>query len=216
MKARGVITLVFDDGYEAVYKNVLPILRELDLLAVFAIPIDGKKFAKTEQRAIRGWQDWLKIKANGHEVASHSMTHPNLTLVDDLVLENELAESQKKLGAVTIVYPGGAVDDRVTEAAARHYRAGRTVKYGFEDLPPKDPLRLKSYNFSKNNFSVAKANMLALWACWNKKWLIETYHMVDDKDGDMVHSVKTSALKRHLKFLKRLPIDIKTISAIIT
>lgn len=216
MATRGIISFVFDDGYELVWQNAVPLFRQHRLPAVFAIPLDGKKLEKTEQRAVRPWQQWLPLKEEGFEIASHSVTHPNLKKVSDEQLDYELVESVKALGATTLIYPGGAVDDRVAQAAARHYTAGRTVHYGFEKKRPNNPMMLKSYNFSRNNFSVMKANALALWAFMTDTWLIETYHMVDDHDADMVHTVKTRDLARHLAFVARLPVEVKTIQAVTT
>lgn len=214
MTQRGVVTIVFDDGYEAVYKNVLPLLRKLRMRGVFAIPIDGHRVAKTELRAVVPWRDWLEIKKEGHEIASHSVGHPNLTMVDNQSLTEELRQSHELLGASTLVYPGGAVDERVVEEAKKYYSAGRTVHYGIEHLPPREPMRLKSYNFSKNNFSVTKANSLALCAWLRKGWLIETYHMVNERESSMVHEVRRADLEKHLKFLQKIPIEIKTIQEV--
>lgn len=211
---RGVITFVFDDGYKRVYELVLPLLRSFNLPAVFALPIDGAKLQRTEQRAVKPWPEWLPIQKEGHEIASHSISHPNLKNISDEALETELRESAKILDASTIVYPGGAFDERVIKTAAQYYTAGRTVLYGFETLPPRMPLALQSYNFSKNNFSVVRANTLALWACITGRWLIETYHMIDDKESAMVHSVVRNDLKQHMGFVKRLPVAVKTIRSV--
>ena len=215
MLKRGYISIVFDDGYEAVYRHALPLLRHYKLPAVFALPIHGEKLAKTEHRAIRPWPQWLSLSQEGHEIASHSVNHPNLTRLSAADLNFELRESARQLNAVTLVYPGGAVNDAVAAAASRYYQAGRTVHYGFETVPPKEPMRLRSYNFSRRNFTVAKANLLALWAWLTNSWLIETYHLVDDLDETTVHNVPTKKLAQHLAFIARLPIQVKTIKEII-
>lgn len=211
---RGYVTLVFDDGYELVYTNAVPLLRKYKVPAVFAVPIEGSSVEETEQCKVRSWLKWLDLIEEGFEIASHSISHPNLTKLSTKELDDELSIPAKKLNATTIVYPGGAVNDKVASQARRYYKAGRTVCYGFESVPPKEPMRLKSYNFSRNNFSVFKANLLVLYAWLTNSWLIETYHMIDD-DSDMVHAVKTKDLDRHLKFLSRFPIQKATISQLI-
>ena len=215
MNKRGHITIVFDDGYELVYQNTVPLLKKYKIPAVFAISINGNKIEKTEERKVRPWHQWLHLADEGFEIASHSVNHPNLTKLNKNQLDQELDDSARKLNASTIIYPGGAVNDEVAAIANKYYKAGRTVHYGFESLPPKEPMRLKSYNFSRNNFSVLKANLLALYAWLTNSWLIETYHMIDDNDVSMVHSVKTKDLAKHLKFLSRLPINKATISQLI-
>jgi peptidoglycan/xylan/chitin deacetylase (PgdA/CDA1 family) len=215
MFKRGYVTIVFDDGYELVYENAVPLLRKYKIPAVFALPINESKLEKTEFRKVRPWHKWLHLMDEGFEIASHSVNHPNLTKLSAQELEYELSDSSNKLKATTIVYPGGAVDDKVAAHAREFYSAGRTVHYGFESVPPREPMRLKSYNFSRKNFSVFKANYLALYAWLTNSWLIETYHMVDDNELDMVHSVKTKDLDRHLRFLKRLPVVKATIGDLI-
>ena len=215
MFKRGYISIVFDDGYEAVYQNALPALRRFNLPAVFALPLNGEKLAKTERRAVRPWTQWLSLVREGHEIASHSVNHLNLTRLSAAELNLELTESAQKLNAVTLVYPGGAVNDDVAQAASQYYQAGRTVHYGFETVPPPEPMRLRSYNFSRRNFTVWKANLLALWAYLSDSWLIETYHLVDDLDQITVHNVPTQDFVRHLSFIKRLPVRVQTIKDII-
>jgi len=216
MLKRGVITFVFDDGYEKVYQNAVPLLRQHHMPAVFAIPIDGDKLTKAEQRAIRPWPDWLPLAKEGFEIASHSVSHPNLTTLQPTELDRELAESSRKLSATTIVYPGGAVNDEVADIASQYYTAGRTVHYGIETLPPREPMRLRSYNFSRNNWSLLKANLLVIWAFITNSWLIETFHMIDEDDDQMLHTVKTSQFSRHLNFVNKLPVAVKTISEVVT
>lgn len=215
MKPRGIVTLVFDDGYERVYQNAVPLLRRYRMPAVFALPLNAQKLEKTEQRKIRPWQQWMHLRDEGYEVAAHSENHPNLTKLAPDQLDRELRVPHESLEATTLVYPGGALDDTVVEAAARYYTAGRTVHYGLETIPPREPMRLLSYNFSRNNFRVWKANSLAAWAWVTHRWLIETYHMIDDSDEQMVHTVRTKDLERHLQFVSRLPIQVKTIQQVI-
>lgn len=215
MGNRGCVTLVFDDGYELVYDNAVPLLRKYGVPAVFGVPINGQRLEKTEKRKLTEWSKWLPLKDEGFEIASHTVNHHNLTMLNDDDLDYELGKSAEKLGASSLIYPGGALDDRVVEHAKKYYTAGRTVHYGFEKISPVEPLRLHSYNFSRNNFSVLKVNLLALYACLTDSWLIETYHMVDDNDESMVHTVKTRDLERHLKFLAKLPVAKKTIEGVL-
>lgn len=209
MPTRGAVTIIFDDGYTKVFETVVPLLTRYRIPGVFAVPLDNMAIERTEQRPVTAWSDWKTIEVSGHEIAAHSVSHRDLTGLDDTELDIELREPEHALGATTIVYPGGAHDERVVAAAQKHYRAGRTVVKGFEDMDPVDPLRLKSYNFTQKNFSVWKANALVAWAYLTNRWLIETYHMVDDPD--LVHSVPLAQFQKHLDFIKHLPIATQTI-----
>jgi peptidoglycan/xylan/chitin deacetylase (PgdA/CDA1 family) len=216
MKPRGVITFVFDDGYERVYQNAVPLLDKYGLKGVFALPLDGKKLERNEHRSVRPWQEWLGIRERGHEIASHSVNHINLTQLEPSALEHELKHSKETLNATTLVYPGGGFNPGVAQASTKYYRAARTVVRGFETLPPKNPYQLKSFNWRRGNFTVWKANLLAVWAHITNTWLIETFHMVDDNDTQMVHTVRTRDLDKHLAFVARLPVKVQTIHEVIS
>lgn len=209
MKSRGAITLVFDDGYQTVYEEVLPLLASYNVRAVFAIPlspktIEGEKVAPT--------QEWLAAaKKYGHEIAAHSVSHASLTTLSAKELQKELKLPSQELQATTIVYPGGAHNDSVIAEAKKIYSAGRTVLHGMETLPPKDVMRLSTMNFTKKNFSVARANIRALQAFIQNKWLIETYHMVSKEISPLTHSVLLDDLDAHLDFITSLPIKIAPI-----
>lgn len=208
---RGVITLVFDDGYEAVYNSVVPLLRRYRTPAVFALPLNSKKLEATEQHKIKPWQEWQHLRDEGHELAAHSVTHTNLTKLSDEELRVELKNPSITLQTTTLIYPGGAFDDRVAHSAASYYIAARTTQRGFETLPPQNSLQLKTFNFTRNNFTVLKANVFALWACITNSWLIETYHMINENDREMIHTVRTHKFAKHLQFINKLPVKIQTI-----
>lgn len=211
MVKRGLITFTFDDGYEAVYRNALPILDKYNFKGVFAIPLNYQKLEQTEGAKVRPWTDWLPIRERGHEIAAHSVNHVNLTTLSPGQLDQELKEPHEKLNATTLVYPGGAFNDNVATTANKYYAAARTVVRGLETVPPRNPMQLKSYNWTRNNFSVAKANLLALWAYLTNSWLIETFHMVDDNDAKLVHTVREVDLDKHLQFVSKLPVYVRTI-----
>lgn len=215
MKSRGVITFVFDDGYECVYKHVVPTLNSHRMPAVFAIPLDGSVLQQQTGMIIRPWQDWQDIGSQ-HEIAAHGVYHRAMSELAPDALTLELKRPADILKAKTLVYPGGSRSDEVIKLARHWYTAARTVKHGFETLPPKNPMELKTYNFNKNNFSLWKVNLLAGWACLTNTWLIETYHVVDTKEHGLPYSLPLDAFAKHLDFVARLPVAVKTIRNVVT
>lgn len=215
MKTRGAITLVFDDGYRAVYQEVLPLLRRYNVRGVFAVPLRVENNS-IEGEEIASYQEWLSAAArDGHEIAAHGVTHTSFTKLVPNELAQELAEPAATLRTATLVYPGGAHDDRVVTEAKKQYTAGRTVLFGMNSIQPTDPMRLRTINFTKKNFSVARANIRALQALIQNKWLIETYHMVSKQSSQLTHSVPLHDLAAHLDFITSLPIRIATIEEIL-
>lgn len=222
MIRRGVLTLVFDDGYRAVYDRVLPLLRRYGIRAVVAVPTDTAALERAEGAPVASFEEWKRACTLGsHELAAHGVTHRALTTLSDVELHQELRRGRDATAATTLVYPGGAHDDRVVAATERLYRAARTVLPGLETIPPRAPHRLRSTVSTRGNFQVWKWNLRALWAWLTNRWLIETHHNVAFGDGLWAtghgkrHTIPLDAFERHLRFVRRLPIRIATIREIV-
>jgi len=83
------------------------------------------------------WAQIAALARAGHEIGSHTRTHPILTQLDDAALRLELAGSRAELEAQlgvpprSVAYPNGDADERVTRAAAAAgYTAGVTLDPG--------------------------------------------------------------------------------------
>jgi peptidoglycan/xylan/chitin deacetylase (PgdA/CDA1 family) len=214
MTPRGCLTLVFDDGYQKVFNDVVPLLRRYNYPAVFAISLDSQTLTQETNQPFTHWQQWLTL-APPHEIAAHSLTHSDLTTLTPNTLEQELKQPSTTLNAHTLVYPGGANSKTVRAKTTQYYRAARTLERGFNQLSPTDPLRLKTFNYTRHNYSLWLANLRVLQAVLTNSWLIETYHLVDESTP-LIHSVKLSDFTKHLTFIARLPIAVKTIKQVLS
>jgi peptidoglycan/xylan/chitin deacetylase (PgdA/CDA1 family) len=129
---RRPVVLSFDDGYASDATHALPVLRRLRWPGVLNLELGkmGSSGAVTPREVRR-------LIAAGWEVDSHTITHPDLTTVDDTRLRTELvrsrAEIRRRFGvpADFFCYPSGRYDARV-EAAVRAagYRAATTTQPG--------------------------------------------------------------------------------------
>lgn len=216
MKPRGCVSLVFDDGYTHIYEHIIPLLQKYKLPATFAIPLNHDSLQTSTGLSFTPWREWIKLSSPTIEIAAHAVHHTDLTHLSAADLEAELRAPVDKLNATTIVYPGGAVNEAVETAARRYYQAGRTTRRGFETVPPPNPLRLPTVNFTRHNFSAFKANMFALWAHLTNSWLIETYHIVSDEPTALKYAISQKDFEHHIQFLTRLPITARTIRDVIS
>lgn len=83
------------------------------------------------------WDEVRSLAAEGHEIGSHSMSHPLLSQCSDDELDFELAESRASIEAETgercesFCYPGGDFDERaIAGLAAAGYARAATTKWG--------------------------------------------------------------------------------------
>jgi peptidoglycan/xylan/chitin deacetylase (PgdA/CDA1 family) len=125
------IVISFDDGYLSHYTHAKPVLRKLGWPGVLYLEIKSIGPGGLTEHQIRS------LMNAGWEVDSHTLTHPDLTTLDDAALERELVDSRRKLQerfgvkADFFAYPAGRYDDRVEAATkAAGYRAAVTVDEG--------------------------------------------------------------------------------------
>jgi len=117
--------ITFDDGHQSQYSYALPLLEQYGAHAVFFVTAGWI----AERKDYMKWSDLRDLHARGHQVQSHSWSHPMLTHCNDAELEKELSYSrrliQDSLGAPVdaISIPNGRWDQRVVRACvAAGYR----------------------------------------------------------------------------------------------
>jgi peptidoglycan/xylan/chitin deacetylase (PgdA/CDA1 family) len=139
---RGLVGLTFDDGYADFVTTALPMLRRRGFTAtVFVLPgllggentwePAGPRKPLLDVDGIRG------VAAAGMEIASHGLTHLDLTEVTDQVLHSEVGDSRDRLAAITgadvdgFCYPYGILDERAADAVRRAgYRYACSISPG--------------------------------------------------------------------------------------
>jgi peptidoglycan/xylan/chitin deacetylase (PgdA/CDA1 family) len=134
--------LTFDDGYDAIRTEALPLLRARGFSAtVFAV--SGRLGGRNDWDRERPGEPLLsagglkELQAAGIEVGSHGATHRALTALDDAELAAETGGSRAALEeivgvpVVSFCYPYGAADVRAVEAVRRAgYRAATVIRGG--------------------------------------------------------------------------------------
>ncbi len=128
------VLITFDDGY-ASQSSAVEELNARGMKGTFFVLGQGNGLS---------WGQLRQMVAQGHEVGSHSMTHPYLTKLSDAQLRREVSESkrvlQEKLGVSIpfFAYPYGNVNSRVSNAvAAAGYRGALHAWGGAHWTPTK-------------------------------------------------------------------------------
>jgi peptidoglycan/xylan/chitin deacetylase (PgdA/CDA1 family) len=126
MPPPGIAVLTFDDGWRDGLTRVAPMLTRLGVRATFFLcPVGfGKRFAKFGDALGMTESEARELHASGMELASHTMSHPDLRTLSDAELRVELDSSREAVEALTgepcdtFAYPSGWSDRRVERAVA--------------------------------------------------------------------------------------------------
>jgi peptidoglycan/xylan/chitin deacetylase (PgdA/CDA1 family)/glycosyltransferase involved in cell wall biosynthesis len=146
------LVVTFDDAYRSIRELALPVLESLGLPATVFAPtnyLGGGQVATwplmehyvrsggPEELTVMSWEQLAELQARGWEIGSHSLSHPDLTSLDDDSLVAELAESKRlceeRLSGPcrSIAFPFGSTDTRVmaaTGAAGYEAAAGLPMR----------------------------------------------------------------------------------------
>ncbi|MDO0914833.1 polysaccharide deacetylase family protein [Streptomyces sp. DT2A-34] len=126
----GLVGLTFDDGYTDFVTAALPVLRRRGFTAtVFVLPgrLGGANaWEPTGPRKPLLDADGIRrAVAAGMEIASHGLTHVDLTEATDQVLHSEVNDSRNRLAGIVgediegFCYPYGRLDERAADAVRR-------------------------------------------------------------------------------------------------
>ena len=113
--ALAAVSMTFDDAFPSQIEKAIPLYDKYGLHATFFVHTDNIKstWAST-------WDAWKVAAATGHEVASHSKTHPNLTQVksarrrrSEIKGSADLIEQNIGIRPISFAYPFSAANDAV-------------------------------------------------------------------------------------------------------
>ena len=190
------ITYSFDDGSANHLKVAIPLLDKFGFKGSFNLitSLDNDFPA-------------YKIAAeNGHEITSHTVTHPNLKDLSREEQEKEIAESkyliESKTGheAVTLVYPYCVPGDE--DLAQKYYISGRHCYWDYISPNPVNMFNLPSFGIG-NESSVTSAedlNDLIKTALLKESWIVFLIHGIDDDGG--YSFTDSRELEKHFQYVK--------------
>lgn len=176
-----------------------------------ALPLFDRHRFKATFFTVTNWAPhWPLLRAaslNGHEVASHSMSHPNLPSLSYEDQEAELKKSRQVIDSMipdahctTIAYP--FCSKSATNLTARYYIGARTCQGVVEPKTPKDFYGISSIVLgTKGAFQkAAELNEKVEEARTQKGWCTFLLHGIDDDGGYSPFS--SQELDIHLSYLR--------------
>jgi len=142
---RSAVTFTFDDNYRFQVKYAMPLLNGHNYKGTWFIVTNrvGKGWAP-------GWDTLNMLALQGHEIASHSVNHPNfVTLVLNPLyadsMRREFEDSRNSINAhipsqqcETFAWPFGAVNPPAIVEARKYYLGCRGSSNGYESRVPEN------------------------------------------------------------------------------
>ncbi|AKQ68587.1 Endo-1,4-beta-xylanase A precursor [Myxococcus hansupus] len=174
----GMVTITLDDGWTTQYTLARPELNSRDIPATYGLVT----------RAIaEGWGGYMTLTqaqtlvSEGNDIASHTLTHPDLTSLTPPQLLSELRDSRAWLETAlglpavpNLVVPFGLQNGPVLDVIRQHYASSRTVNAGrnFRDTVVYD---LRANDVARN-VPVSAVQGWVDQAILEKSWLILVFH----------------------------------------
>jgi peptidoglycan/xylan/chitin deacetylase (PgdA/CDA1 family) len=175
--AQGILSFVFDDGYDTDLSLALGIFEEEGCVASSAIVTDAiGSQGRLDADGIRA------LAAAGWEIMSHTASHPNLRSLSEAGLEAEFERSLAALESLglrprNLVYPCNKSNPLVREVASRYFRSARGGGKLF-DGPGSSLYDLGSFEIKDN---LADALREIDEAAASGSWLILYHHRIMEK-----------------------------------
>lgn len=190
---QGAITYSFDDGCQGQINSAIPSLNKYGLKATFNLVTNW----------VSNWGSWREAANNGHEIASHTLSHANLNEAG----ENELSQSkqiiEQNIGkeCVTIVYPNCVTGNK--GSISRYYISGRTCSGQLVSSNQGDMFEISSLIVgSTGQLNNAYAlNSKADEAAQQNKWAVFLIHGVDNDGG--YSPIDSQVLDQHFSYVKQ-------------
>lgn len=176
---RGLVSLTFDDSIRSTY--------------TYGLPIMDKYGFKTTQYFLTGYTndpyymtiDMMKAFRNdGHEIASHTLTHPHLIDLSSSDVDMQLSQSQADLynwlgvKPTDFATPFGEYNAETLAEIKKYYVSHRSVDVGFNSKDNFDIYNIKVQNIVKTT-TVAEVSNWVAQAQAQHTWLVLVYHAVD-------------------------------------
>ena len=126
--------VTFDDGYQSVYREALPVLQELCIPATVFLAVgrpspsdSATRLPVLSGRTMLNWGQIREMHRAGISFGAHTLTHPDLTRLSSTDAEAEIRDSQAMLEDAlgtrvrTFAYPYGRFDSQSREIVRRNF-----------------------------------------------------------------------------------------------
>jgi peptidoglycan/xylan/chitin deacetylase (PgdA/CDA1 family) len=209
----GMVTLTFDDNLVSQYNNARPILNTSGIKATYGIITQGVRNVSGDTAAMT-WAQITTLKNEGNEIASHTRTHADLTLLNTTQLTSELQGSMSDLVAngfapKTFIYPLGAENPTTAAAVKNAGYIGARGSYWGLNSPTANRWAVYDVRFDRATMA-AQIDTLIAEAIADKRWIIIELHDVKATGGDE-YTITPGKLQTVANYIKSTGVKVVTL-----
>lgn len=202
---QGMATITIDDGYSTQWTYARGFLNQRGIDATFYI---------VTQAIQENWVGFMTLPqirtlaAEGHELGSHTVNHPDLTTVSNAELFRQLSQSRDYLlanaGVASVpdfASPYGLYDQRVIDAVRPLYASHRTVR-ALPNWRDSDPYELGAFD----TFGSVSVGQVMGWidqAVAQRSWLILCFHEFTPGNPTRPTQIRNSDFTAILNYLQQ-------------
>lgn len=212
-----LISVTFDDGYETNYSVAMPLLHKYGIRTTQYI-LSGT----SSNPSYMSWDQIKQFQASGHELACHTVSHADLTILSEAELHNELGTCKRELtqryGSVTnFASPYGASNPATIKAIGSYFGSQRNTlgdpTNGIDDFDVNtaknfDPMHIIGVTIRKDT-KLEDIKSLVTYAKKNNAWLVLTYHQANDPKS--VYSLNEQQFNEQFAYLSGTDVRIVTV-----
>lgn len=184
------VSYTFDDNSPKQFSVAQPMFDAKGLSATFFCIVGNLSAAQ--------WATIESASAKGHEIASHTLTHPDLTKLPDARLATEESESKRLIEVhtgkkcVSIAYPFCTVPKR--SITSEYYPFARSCNEALVPGTPPDFLSVGAISSHMTQMNTAADD-----AATSGKWLVWLIHGIDDDPACC--PITSTNLQSHLDYV---------------
>ncbi len=173
------VSFTFDDAVPNQIKYHVPLLEARGFRGTFFVHVDAIRRGQRDN-----WEPWAELVKRGHEIGSHTISHPRLPELSGEQAERELAESKRIIGErvgvvpLTLAYTFAQHDDEVRRLTAKYYISARAGDVWVSPPTPRDLYAVPSF-VPVTKTPASEMNAWVDAALETGGWVVEMIHGIE-------------------------------------
>lgn len=215
-----LVSVTFDDGWQSVYTNGLPVLEKYGIRTTqYILPGEFDNYSYISKAQAHSMKD------AGHEIGSHTVNHKMLTTLSPTDVKYELEISRSMLQKENLISadhtnfapPNSAVNDSILQIIRTQYVSSRNtladITNGMTDAdvnlgPVLRPYDIIAYSVRPTT-TIQQIQQALDYTKQHNGWFVLVYHQIDDSSTE--YSVSASMLDKQLQAITESHIKTVTV-----